>query len=369
MRRISFFLFVIISAGALVFSHSAYASHDAVAGDYFLFVAQGCPHCAVVEEHLEKMEFPESVHLVRLDIRVNKEAAGMYNRISDELGIPVAKRGVPFLVAPGNVALFGDVPINSYFDELIEHVPPAAEMPPIEETTCDDGTLCSEAGSGFSLWLLVSAALADSINPCAFAVLILLMTSMLANGDRRRALATGLVFVATIFASYFAIGIGLYQALATVSSTYWLYAAVGVLAVLVGLFNLKDALWYGKGFLLEVPLSWRPRMKSLIRSIASPGGACIIALMVSLFLLPCTSGPYIVILGMLSQSALNRQAVGYLLLYNIIFILPMLILAFATYSGVSVKRAEAWRQDHVRTFHAVAGVLMLAIGAWVLLTL
>jgi len=362
MRR---FLFAVLFIFAL-FPFSAGANHEVPEGDYFLFVAAGCSHCAAVEAYLEDQELPDELTLTTYDIYADHSHASLFNQMTDSLGIPVVQRGVPLLIAPGNRVLIGDVSIIDFFDSVLRHIASDAETADAADTVCDVGTpACSEKAATLTVWVLIGAALADSINPCAFAVLILLMTSMLASGDRRRALVTGCVFVGTIFVSYFAMGLGLYHALASVSSAYWIYRIVGAFAVIVGLLNLKDAVWYGKGLLMEVPLSWRPKMKSLIRSIASPRGAAVIALVISLFLLPCTSGPYIVVLGMLSQHALDARAIGLLALYNAIFVLPMLALTFVVHGGVSVKRAESFRQQHVRLLHAIAGVLMLMIGLWV----
>ena len=64
------------------------------------------------------------------------------------------------------------------------------------------------------------AALADSINPCAFAVMLLLLTSILSKEDnRRKAIWAGLLFALAVFASYFAMGLGLFSALASASNT------------------------------------------------------------------------------------------------------------------------------------------------------
>lgn len=368
MKKVFLFLFLTLSfflTPAIVL-----ASHESPAGDYLLFMGTGCPHCANVEEYLESVELPDSMRLIRYDMYLNRNDAVLFNQVTDELGIPLQSRGIPFLIAPGNAALFGDVPIVNYFSRIIEHADAVETPSAAGEVVCGpDIPECSEAETKLTLPVLVSAALADSINPCAFAVLILLMASMLAVGDRRRALLTAAAFIATIFVSYLAMGVGLWRALASVSSVFWVYAVVGSLAVFIGLLNIKDAIWYGKAFLMEVPLSWRPKMKSLIRSITSPAGAILIALFVSLFLLPCTSGPYIVVLGLLAEQAFNREGLALLGLYNLIFILPMVVLAGVTYAGVSVKRAEAWRQDHVRLLHGIAGIVMVAIGLWVLLGL
>ena len=68
---------------------------------------------------------------------------------------------------------------------------------------------------------------------------------------------------------------------------------------------------------MEVPISWRPRLKAVIKGITSVPGAFLVGFVVSLFLLPCTSGPYIVILGLLAKTTTRNYALLLLLLYNL----------------------------------------------------
>lgn len=210
---------------------------------------------------------------------------------------------------------------------------------------------------------VIGASIVDAVNPCAFAVLILLMTTILATDQKKKALLSGFSFSIAIFLSYLLMGLGLFSAIQASGLTKTFYIVVSVLAVILGLFNLKDYFWYGKVFLVEVPRSWRPKMKKLIASVTSVPGAFVIGLLVSLFLLPCTSGPYIVILGLLATQATFIQGLGYLLLYNAIFILPMLIITISVYFGLAkVSELEKKRVKALRYLHLIAGIIMLLLG-------
>ena len=67
---------------------------------------------------------------------------------------------------------------------------------------------------------MIPAALADSINPCAFAVILLLLSSILIETkDRKKALLAGFLFALAVFLSYLAMGLGLFSALATATNT------------------------------------------------------------------------------------------------------------------------------------------------------
>ncbi len=210
-------------------------------------------------------------------------------------------------------------------------------------------------------------AFVDSINPCEFAVLILLLTTILAAGSSRRALKAGLLFSLAIFLSYLAMGLGLYKALTVGNLPYLFMNFIALLAIIFGLLNLKDYFWYGRGgFLMEVPMSWRPRMKGLLMSVTSPLGAFLIGFLISLFLLPCTGGPYIVVLGMLAKRTQLAQALLYLILYNLIFVLPMVLITLAVYKGLSPERAEEERQKRIRLLHLIAGIILIGMGGVIL---
>jgi len=89
-----------------------------------------------------------------------------------------------------------------------------------------------------------------------------------------------------------------------------------------------------------------------------------------LFLLPCTSGPYVVIIGMLSNMATKAQAVFFLIIYNIIFIIPFVIITLAVGLGLTTTaRIEKWRQKNMPKFHLAAGLIMLALGTAMLILL
>ena len=228
-----------------------------------------------------------------------------------------------------------------------------------------------------SLWermkffgLLIPAALGDSINPCAFGVMIILLSAILKQGGwRGRVFLAGFLFILAIFISYTAMWIGLYQALANASSTFYLKLIVGILGVAIGLANLKDYLWYGKYFTMEVPASWRPKMNKIIRWVVSPAGAFGIGLLISLFLLPCTSWPYLVILGYLAaeSSSITLWGYIYILIYNLIFILPMVIIGLLVAFGwMRTDELAEYKELNVERVHLITGVIMLLIGLYIL---
>jgi len=314
-----------------------------------LYYGQGCQHCAKVEKFIKNNDLKEII--IQKEIYQEPKNAEEFNQICEQKGIGLMDRGVPFLYAE-NECFIGDEQIIEYFDGKIHQT--AAET---KKSFADDLTLP----------MLIGASLVDAINPCAFAVLLILMTTVLASGDRRRALFSGLTFALSIFISYLLMGLGLYSVISSIETSQIFMKIIGVIAILLGIFNLKDFFWYGKGFIMEVPMSWRPKLKSLIRSITSPIGAFLIGFLVSLFLLPCTSGPYIVIISMLGHQTTYLRAVWLLVLYNLIFVIPMIGITLGAYFGMNVQKVEEKRIKSLKILHLIAGIIMLGMGLFLIL--
>lgn len=218
-------------------------------------------------------------------------------------------------------------------------------------------------------------ALADSVNPCAIAVLTMVLISILIDnpGKRIRVLWGGLAFVSAVFIGYLAYGLIIVQffySFATVlrGVSIYFYDALAIIAMVIGALNIKEFFSYKKGsFATEMPLSMRPKVKKIIERITSPGGAFIIGFIVTLFLLPCTIGPYVVASGLLSQLG-TLGALPWLLYYNLVFVLPMLAIVGLIFFGVTeAEKVSRWKDFNIRILHLIAGILLVAVGIMVLL--
>jgi len=339
--------------------------------DIVIYVGDGCPHCAKLEEHIEDNDYDEIFDIEFKEVYHDPANAKEMGEVADHFGIDLFDRGVPFTVTSTGYYI-GDKPAEEFLDDKYDAWVLANSG---EEDPDDSGSgegddfdpTTTDSEKQLTIPLLIGAALVDAINPCAFAVLIILLTTILAGGVKRRALYAGLLFSLAIFLSYLAMGLGLYKAISSVGVSLWFMKFIGALAIVLGLFNLKDVFFYGKGFVMEVPFSWRPKMKAFIRGVTSPIGAFFIGILISLFLLPCTSGPYIVIISLLGQNDTFWYAVRLLVLYNLIFVAPMVFITLAVYKGFSVERAEEMRQKRLKALHLIAGVILVIMGVVILM--
>lgn len=326
----------------------------------YFFYGQGCFHCSRVEQYFKNEKIFIRYPVIKKEIYSNRDNAVLFNNLLDKLNVTSNNRGVPTVII-GNKVLMGDTPIIDNF--IIEADKYLLNS---KQSNNDAQTDNKNIKIDLTLMAVIIGSLVDAINPCEFAVLIILMTTILSTGNAKKALKSGLSFSASIFISYFLMGLGLYKALSFSGISNYFFKILGWVAIILGFFNIKDYFWYGKGFLMEVPLSWRPKLKSLINSVTNPKGAFMIGFLVSLFLLPCTSGPYIVILGMLAKKVFDVQAVLYLLLYNLIFVSPMIFISWIVYKGFNPTKAEEIRQKRLKILHLIAGLVMLIMGVVIL---
>jgi len=222
---------------------------------------------------------------------------------------------------------------------------------------------------------ITGLALVDAINPCALAVLFMVLLVLLLQdpNKKNRVLVGGISFTLAIYIGYLIYGliiVTLFTSMATFfkNISVYIYNGFAILAMLIGALQIKDFFYYKKGSIgTEMPLFMRPKVKKTINNITSVKGTFLIGLFVTLFLLPCTIGPYIVASGLLSQLG-TFGALPWLLYYNLIFILPMLIIILLVYFGISrIQELEGWKERNIKKLHLISGILLFLVGISLLL--
>ncbi|HVP25220.1 MAG TPA: hypothetical protein VMS81_04490, partial [Methanomicrobiales archaeon] len=207
-------------------------------------------------------------------------------------------------------------------------------------TTTPTGGAC-EPPAGFTAGQIIALAAVNAINPCALAVLVVILLGIITRnpGDRRRVLLSGLAFALSVFVFYLAYGLLLVSLLAAARNATLLASlltrALGAVSIAIGLFHIREYRFPGGPAVgTGIPKGWRPLLGGFLDRITSPWGALVMGALVTLFLLPCNIGPYIIGCGILSIYG-PVVALPYLLIYNLVFILPMLGITAVVYLGVT----------------------------------
>lgn len=225
-----------------------------------------------------------------------------------------------------------------------------------------------------SIGKVISLAAVDAVNPCAIAVLTMILLSIITYNPKKKKLIllSGLSFVGAVIIMYLIYGIVIikfFQLIQAITSVrIILYKVLGAVAIILGILQIKDFISYKAGSTgTEMPLSLRPKVKKLISKVTSPKGAFIVGLFVTLFLLPCTIGPYVIMGGILSAFEILKTF-PLLLLYNIIFVIPMIAITFIVYFGVKrVEDVSSWKEKNIKILHLVSGIIIFLLGLGMLL--
>jgi len=205
----------------------------------------------------------------------------------------------------------------------------------------------------------LAAAAVDSVNPCTFAVFIVLLT--LISLKREKVLRSGLFFIAAIFICYFMFGLGLKPLFGAFPGIKYV---VGAFGIFVGSVQISNFL--GKHKVSLVPGGARVKVRSMLEKVASPWGAFGVGVFCSVFLLPCTSGPYFIAINFIAQRAF-LAGIPLLLLYNAIFVLPLLGILFAVHKlSVTTGRVKRWWGERERVVDLLTGVLIILLSAYLI---
>ncbi|MBI1998964.1 MAG: hypothetical protein HYS73_01345 [Parcubacteria group bacterium] len=228
---------------------------------------------------------------------------------------------------------------------------------------------------GLTLWIIIGAALVDSVNPCVFGALIFLIAFMTrVFKSRTKMFLGGLLYTVVVYVTYLLLGFGILKIAIGTSFAGIFYLAAASVAIIAGALEIKDFFWYGKGFSLQMVPGGAERLKYYTEKIArlekNHTGTLMLAtallgVFVVLIELPCTGAPYFAILGLLAGGN-YAAAAPLLLLYNFVFVVPLLVVLLVAYLGVASRTLENWRKKNRELMRLGIGIFLVALGVWML---
>ncbi len=219
-----------------------------------------------------------------------------------------------------------------------------------------------------TLGLVIGSAAIDSINPCAIGVLILMVSVILGQGGgTKRLLLNGLAYIGAIFFTYLIAGLGLVYFFAAVPIVIAEYLSLFVAALVVvgGIFEVKDYFWYGKGYSLQIPVYFANKIHEYSTTKTSLFGVMFLGAFVAAVELPCTGAPYLAIITIL-RIDFNMVAFGLMVLYNLIFVAPLIIILFMVAGGAKISAVSKWKEESKGTMRLFMGLLLAVLG-WILI--
>jgi len=331
----------------------------------YYFYGDGCPHCARIKPFIEEMagKYPR-LQVKTFEVYFNSSNQEMYRDFLARY--EVQTEGVP-AVFIGTKAFVGEDTIRENLEnEIVSEYSSEPVCPANYSARVGVPQDLSPAKStALTVPAVIAAALVDSINPCAFAVLIFLLAYLLTLRDRRRVLFSGLVYIGAVFLAYFISGLGLFAVIQQTGIAGTVATIAAVIAVAAGIINVIDAVRNKPVPLLSIPASQKDRIRGYVTRATLPA-AFILGILVSMVELPCTGGVYLAILGLLGSSMTLAAGLPYLLLYNLIFVAPLVVILCAAYAGVPAGTIETLQGRWRRWTRGAIGIFLLVLGALML---
>ena len=225
---------------------------------------------------------------------------------------------------------------------------------------------------GFFAGTLI-AGIADGVNPCAIATMIFLISFMATRKKSKgQILVIGMTYSATVFLTYFAMGLGMKGILEhlkgySIISNIVRWGAFSV-AALVAVGSFRDALVFKKtGDADKISLQLPKMVKLRIHKVISGNlsgtslviGAIITGFLVTLLEAICTGQMYVpYIVAMTQKSSLRLTGYLYLLFYNFLFVLPLLIVMVLAYYGLKWSDLAKNTRANMTALKILLGVVM-----------
>jgi glutaredoxin len=330
------------------------------AADIEVFTRDGCPRCTAAKEFLAGLEATRpGVAVLERDVVRDPQALARLREVARERGIGALS--VPTFVVGDEVVVgfeSAETTGSALLRALDRERPPPLIVPVF-------GALDAER-VGLPLFT-IALGLVDGFNPCAMWVLLFILSLLVNLHDRGRMALIGGTFVVVSGVVYFAFMAAWLQVFLLVGVGRAVQVALGAVAVLVGLVNVKDFFAYGRGFSLSIPQTVKPTLYAQARRILSAQNltgalvaTVVLALLVNVVELLCTAGLPAVYTHVLARHELSSwQHFAYLALYNAAYVLDdglMVAIAVVTLSRAKLQEGAG------RNLKLLSGLVMLGLG-------
>lgn len=295
--------------------------------------------------------------------------------------------GTPAILI-GDTVLVG---VNQIADSLDADISAELKLPGRSLELDNKAVNLLERFKSFGPLTVIGAGLEDGINPCAFTVIVFFISFLTFMGYRRKETALiGSTYILGVFLTYLVMGFGIFKILYTLKFFYLisriLYLVIGGASLFFGYLALRDYVVYkrtGKteGMALQLPKVIKNKIHSIVgkyyrkdKNAPKKGmaglflSALIVGFLVSLIEAVCTGQLYLpTIVFILKEGSLRARALFYLVIYNLMFIVPLILVLLLALFGVSSKQFEGFALKHMGFIKIAMAVIFFALGIFLLL--
>jgi hypothetical protein len=343
----------------------------------YFFWSQHCPHCREALPFVQNLPKHHSwLAVYPLEITQHRNNAALYMQMASTLGREA--RSVPAFIFCGNmfVGYRDEVTTGARLEtELVRcHEQLVSGLAPVESRAKPLPAPISIPLMGdlnintlsLPVLTLVLAGL-DSFNPCAFFVLLFLMSLMVHARSRPRMLTIGGIFVMISGLVYFLFMSAWLNLFIVVGQVRWMTLAAGILAITLASINIKDFFWDKRGVSLSISDGAKPKLFARMRGLLSTDnittmmiGTIFLAVTANTYELLCTAGFPMIYTRVLTLEKLPQSSYYlYLVLYNIIYVIPLFIIVI---TFVLTLGSRKLKESEGRTLKLMSGTMMLGLG-------
>ena len=347
------------------------------------FHKRGCQKCARASDILKqlKTEHPQIViekRYAKADQELLEAMGALYN-------VPELKRLTTPAVFIGDEYLLDELDEAQLESVIGKHLTTgvASRLSEAEAKTGKAESEIVKRFNAFGMLTVAGAGLLDGINPCAFATIVFFISYMsLVGRKRKEMLVAGGAFAAAVFVTYLLLGLGLLKFLSflnefsIVAKCVYLLAAIGTFTL--AFLSLYDAYKAKQGkvkeIALQLPKSFKKHIHKVIREQTRTSGviigAVVIGFAISALELVCTGQVYLpTITFVMGVEGMRSHALSYLILYNLMFVTPLLVVFGFVYWGTTSMQLGGVLRQHLVSVKVGTGVLLLSLGVWLLLNI
>lgn len=348
----------------------------------YFFWGNGCPHCAHEKEFLGELKkrYPDLI-IESYEVWQNPANAGFFSQMTRSAGIK--STGVPVTFIDKEVFVGFSEKEGAAIERAVlrclgqQCMDPADRlMQPMEQKTEETLELpligvIDQSRVSLPMITVILGGL-DSFNPCAFFVLFFLLSLMVHARSRARMLLIGGTFVLFSGVIYFLFMAAWLNLFLLAGNLPMITLAAGLIALVVATLNIKDFFFFGKGVSLSISEGAKPklfeRMRNLLRStslVSTLAGTTVLALAANSYELLCTAGFPMVFTRILTLQSLSPVTYYlYLALYNIVYIVPLMIIVGLFTITLGSRKLSEWQG---RKLKLISGLMMLSLGLMLLI--
>ncbi len=222
-------------------------------------------------------------------------------------------------------------------------------------------------GGEWLLPLVLTSSLLDSVHPCSFSILLITIAFLFGlQMTRKKILQLGGLYIAGIFAAYLLIGLGLLKILHLFNTPHFMGKLGATLLIIFGIVNLINRFFPNVPIKLVLP-SFVHRPMARLMEKTSMIAVFLLGALVGVCQFPCMGGPYLMVIGLLRDQVTYATGFWYLFLYNVILIVPLVLVLWFSADKSVVDKMQEWKRDNLSHVRLIAGVIMIGIGTLILL--